>query len=227
MLGQAGETEFDFRFSFFGIPVRVHPLFWLMAVFVVWQSAEDPRLKFLGVLCVFLSIMVHELGHAVSLRFFGFPSEIVLYGMGGYATSTGLSTWRRVWVSFAGPLAGFALYGFTWATIMVLAVSNPDAFNNNAIEYCLALLLWINLYWGLMNLVPCLPLDGGHIMEALMLRYFPRRGPERVLQISILASGAVAVYAFRNIETMRFLMFLFGYLCAINVIAYNELQGRR
>ena len=65
MIGQAGETEFDLRFQILGIPVRVHPLFWLMAAFIVWESAEDPKLKVLGIMCVFISILVHELGHAV------------------------------------------------------------------------------------------------------------------------------------------------------------------
>lgn len=227
MLGQAGETQFDFRFQMFGIPIRIHPLFWLMAAFVVWQSTLDNGEKFLGILCVLISILVHELGHALTLRGFGFRSEIVLYGMGGYATSTHLSTWRRVAVSFAGPLAGFILYGLTYATGIGLAIWYREALANHAVLYCLAMLSWINLYWGLMNLVPCLPLDGGHIMEALVTRYFPRHARERVLQISILASGAVAFYAFKHIEQMRFLLFLFGYLCAMSVIAYNEQKDGR
>lgn len=227
MIGQAGETEFDLRFQILGIPVRVHPLFWLMAAFIVWESAEDPKLKVLGIMCVFISILVHELGHAVSLRRYGFPSEIVLYAMGGYATSTHLSTWRRVWVSFAGPLAGFVLYGIARGVIVVLRAWYPDAFQNDAILYSLGLMLWINLYWGLMNLVPCLPLDGGHIMEALVTRYMPRNSRVRVLQISILASGAVAVYAFQNLPGSRFLLFMFGYFCAMSIGAYNEVNSRR
>lgn len=227
MLGRAGETQFDFRFHIFGIPVRIHPFFWLMAAFVVWQSTRDNGEKFLGILCVLISILVHELGHALSLRWFGFRSEIVLHGMGGYATSTHLSTWRRIWVSFAGPLAGFLLYGLTFATLRGLAIGYPESLSNHAVVYCLGLLLWINLYWGLMNLVPCLPLDGGHIMEALVTRYFPARSPERVLQISILASGAVAIYALQHMPGMRFLLFMFGYFCAMSVIAYNEQTGKR
>ena len=227
MLGQAGETEFDLRFYFLGIPVRVHPFFWLMGAFVVWRSTDDPRHRFLGVLCVFVSILVHELGHAITLRRYGYPSQIVLYAMGGYATSTRLSTWKNVWVSFAGPLAGFLLYGVVRFGLYVTLRAAPHLLDNDAVRYCIGLLLWINLYWGLLNLVPCLPLDGGHIMQALVSRYFPRRAPERILQISIVASGAVALYAVRLMPGSQFLLILFGILCAQSVIAYNELQGRR
>ncbi|MCP4513311.1 MAG: hypothetical protein GY826_43710 [Fuerstiella sp.] len=227
MLGNAGETEFDLRFQMFGIPIRVHPLFWAMSAFVVWQSTDDPRLKLPGAGCVSLSILAHDLGHAVTLRRYGFPSEIVLYAMGGYATSTHLSTWKRVLVSAAGPGAGFVFYGLLWGVEYYLVKSNLELLQNPAVGYSIWLLKWINLFWGLMNLVPCLPLDGGHIMEALVYRYFPGKSQLRVQQISILASGAVAIWALQDIESRRFLLFMFGYFCATSVIAYNETQGRR
>ena len=225
MLGAAGETEFDVRLTLFGIYVRIHPLFWVMAAFVVWQSTPDPKLKFLGVLCVLLSILVHELGHAVFIRKWGYPSEIVLYGMGGYATSTQFSTWRSVWISFAGPLAGFVLYGIVYGIKYGLARFSPESLSIDAVGYCIWLLLWINLYWGIMNLAPVLPLDGGRIVQALMMRYAPRRGVERTLQVSIVAAGTIAYWGFTQNE--QFLMIMFGIFCAQSVIAYNEYNARR
>lgn len=226
MLGQAGETEFDLRFYCFGVPVRVHPMFWAMGLFVVWQATDDPRLKFLGVLCVFLSVLVHEMGHALVVRRYGFPSEIVLYGMGGYATSVGLSTWRNIWMSFAGPLAGFILYGIVYGIFLGLLEFNPEVLRNPAVLFALDMLLWINLWWGIMNLLPVLPLDGGRIMQSFVTRYFPRNSQRRVLIISIISAAAVCYFGFRVQD--RFLMILFGLLCAQSVIAYNELNtGRR
>lgn len=225
MLGQAGETEFDLRFYCFGVPVRIHPMFWAMGAFVVWNSTDDPKLKFIGVLLVLLSILVHEMGHAIVIRRYGFPSEIVLYGMGGYATSTHHSTWRSIWVSFAGPLAGFILYGIVCAVEFALMRWKPGVYENLPVRYSIYMLSWINLYWGLMNLLPVLPLDGGRIMEAFVSRYFPRRSQEKVLMISIVAAAGVCIWGIQN--QRRFLIIMFGLFCAQSVIAYNELKGAR
>lgn len=200
-------------------------MFWLMGAFVVWNSTHDPREKLLGVGCVFLSVLVHEMGHAIVIRRYGFPSEIVLFGMGGYATSRGFSTWRSIWVSFAGPLAGFILYGIVLGLIYLAARSQPDLLRNPFVDYCGSLLLWINLWWGIMNLLPVIPLDGGRIMEALVTRYLPKNSQQRVLQISIVAAGCVCYYAFKINE--RFLLILFGLLCAQSVVAYNEVKSHR
>ena len=227
MFGQVGPTEFDLRFYLFGIPVRVHPMFWLISVIMVWNSTFVPFEKVLGILCVFVSILVHELGHALVARSYKFPTEIVLHGMGGYATAPRCSTWREVWLSFAGPLAGFITYGLTWGVIYGLRYAGPEFLRNEALLYVLGIMLFINGYWSLVNLIPCLPLDGGRIMQALVLRYFPRRGHERAFQISILASGAMAVYAFQHIESMRYVLFLFGFICIMNINNLNQIQGRR
>lgn len=225
MLGMAGHTEFDVHFRIFGFHVRIHPLFWVMAAFVIWGSTNDPVEKFLGVFCVLLSILVHELGHATFIRKWGIDSEIVLHGMGGYATSGHFSTWKSVWISFAGPLAGFILYGLLWGIIMILLKVAPDVLTSEPLLYVLDLLLWINLWWGIMNLAPVIPLDGGRIVEALMARYAGRRGTEWTLQISIVTAGGIAFCAYQYWHD-RFLLILFGILCAQSVITYNEYKGR-
>ena len=69
MLGQVGPTEFDLRFSFLGIPVRVHPLFWVAAVVLGFPRGETGGQAFALILvwtaCLFVSILVHEMGHAL------------------------------------------------------------------------------------------------------------------------------------------------------------------
>lgn len=231
MLGQAGETEFDVRLNIFGFYVRIHPLFWVGAAFIIWNSTSDPRLKFLGVFCVLISILVHELGHAIFIRKWGYQSDIVLTALGGYATSGHFSTWRQVWVSFAGPLAGFFLLGVVIAASLGIEMVRPGTMNPMsdrfipAVLYALNLLYLINLWWSVINLAPALPMDGGHILQALMMRYAPRKGVEWTLQISILTCGALAYWGFTM--NARFMMILFGIMCAQNVIAYNEYQGRR
>jgi len=219
MLGNAGETEFDLRFQMFGIRVRVHPGFWLMAAFICWgSSGGQPQLVFIGVLCVLFSILVHEFGHALTLRRYGIRSDIVLYMMGGYATSGRLSTWRQVAVSAAGPAAGFVVAGIVW--VLLKTVPLQTFVENFTLYWALELLWFVNFWWGVMNLTPCIPLDGGRIAESLIYRYLPRRADIRILWISILSSAAVALWGARIDQT--FLMIMFGLICAQHVIALNQ-----
>ena len=222
MFGLAGETQFDLRFRMFGIPIRVHPMFWALSVMLGWHPFRFD-LVLLWALCVFISILVHELGHAIAARRFGYCSEIVLYAMGGYATTGRFSTWRTVTVAAAGPAAGFALGGLTW----VIARSLPQIETmNDFIDLGIGWLIYINIFWTCINLVPCLPLDGGRIMEALVHRYLPRQATKRVLQVSIFFSGAVAAGVFYLVRDFNFLILMFGIICAQSVMAYKSMFDR-
>jgi Zn-dependent protease len=227
MFGMAGETEFDIRFHFFGIPVRIHPLFWLTSALIVWDG-DNPHLVFLGILCVLVSVLVHELGHAVVSRIFGYPSDIVLFMFGGYATAARFSTWRNIAVSAAGPAAGFTLMLAMIALKFGIQRNAPHLIREyDGLNYCLFLMIQANLFWSFLNLIPCLPLDGGQIMQALIYRYLPRRAPERVLQVSIAVSGGIVVLLMQYGQGSQSLMIMFGILCAQAVMAYNDLRSFR
>jgi stage IV sporulation protein FB len=258
MLGFAGETEFDLRFRLFDIPVRVHPMFWLSSAWMIWDGENIP-FTLLGVLCIFVSIMVHELGHAAMMRRYGYPSEIVLYFLGGYATATHLSPWRNIRMSAAGPLAGLALAAFVYL-LLVTMVEDPLQFLRNS-RSPLSQVVWVSLFVGVfvnfMNLLPCLPLDGGRIMESLVTLYgkHGRGNQELVLKISAIVAGAVALrcaYCLNSADATviplaafswlpdphriilrglqpdpKFMMIFFGLLCAQNIIALNQLRQWR
>ena len=71
-------TAYDLQFRVAGIPVRVHPLFWLMTLILGAQGKPGPELL-IWVAVVFVSVLAHELGHACLHRYFGQPARIVLY----------------------------------------------------------------------------------------------------------------------------------------------------
>ena len=71
MLG-AAETPYDLRFSLLGIPVRIHPLFWAVTAVLGFRMNErNLPMVVVWVACVFVSILVHEYGHALMARNFG------------------------------------------------------------------------------------------------------------------------------------------------------------
>jgi Zn-dependent protease len=196
MLGQAGHTNLDVRFQMFGIPVRIHPIFWVSSAFLVWDR-DDPRMIFPGIMCVLVSVLVHELGHAILSRRYGYPSEIVLFFLGGYATSSHFSTWKNVRVSLAGPAAGFALFLLTYFSFVYVSRRHPQVLlEYPVVTECFFNLLFMNLMWNVINLIPTLPLDGGQIMQALMLRYGAPRAQQKVMRVSTGAAAFATIWFF-------------------------------
>src|SRR5579875_2541086 len=109
MLG-ASETPYDLRFRALGIPVRVHPFFWLVAAMLGWQNENIP-VVLIWVGCVFVSILVHEYGHGLMARAFGASPSIVLHGFGGLCIyqPDRQTPRQRLAVLLCGPGAGFVL----------------------------------------------------------------------------------------------------------------------
>jgi len=226
MFGQIPPTPYDLRFRAFGVPVRVHPVFWLTAAFLAWGGSNgDLRLVLIRVLCIFVAILVHELGHALVTRHFGWQPEIVLYFFGGYATSARHSTFKDMAVSAAGPAAGFGLLFAIWMSIPVLA--QFDLLQERLLLDALDFSLFINLLWNIVNLLPVLPLDGGHISRELCCWLAPRKGMQISLGISTAIAGAVALWCLLGQMSVRiilgldplFLGIMFGYL------AYQSYQA--
>ena len=221
MLGNAQPTPYDLRFSLFGIPVRVHPLFWLISAVMGWR--EDLNLTLIWIGCVFFSVLVHELGHAIAARAFGWPPQIVLYAMGGYASflpTYGYTMGRAVVTLLAGPGAGFVLYGLLAAGLELMIRSGERP--SDLMIYVFLQLKFINLWWGLVNLLPVYPLDGGQISRELFSHWQGRRGLTSSLQLSLVAAVGIALYAFTRHE--QYIAILFALLA---VESYQALQQDR
>jgi Zn-dependent protease len=131
-----------------------------------------------------LSVLLHELGHAVVFRAFDRRPQIVLYGLGGATSAEAVSPWRSVLVSLAGPVTGLALGLAVWRLVPApansasLAASIRDSF------------LWINVAWGVFNLLPILPLDGGNVVLGVSRVVAGDRGDRFAFGISFLVAAA-------------------------------------
>ena len=111
-------------FSVLGFPVRVRATFLLLAVLVPMILPVDAPLAILVAIPMVLgSIVVHELGHALTARQFGMRTgDIVLHGIGGHVTMRGHTTpARQVAISLAGPGAGLLLGATVWGLSTLVA----------------------------------------------------------------------------------------------------------
>lgn len=237
MFGDYPATPYDINFRVLGFRVRIHPLFWVLSfIFSVPRNQGLPGSVVLGFLlvrtaAVFLSILVHELGHAIMIRREGFEPEIVLHGMGGYAIYTPyrpIRASRQIGISFAGPVAGFILYGLVRGLREIL--QNSGAFPSHPFVYeAFAVLEYINLWWGLVNLLPIYPLDGGQISRVWMQSRKGTPGLRNSLILSI-ATAAVAAFYFYSTngrDLFDFTVLLFVYLGVSSWQEYSAMFGRR
>jgi Zn-dependent protease len=224
VLVDPGPSPYDIHFSLFGIHVRVSPWFWVMSAFFTWGAMRQGIVYLLvGMLCVFFSILIHEMGHVLMGRLFGADGHIVLYGFGGLAIGSNdlRRRWQRVAVSFAGPLAQFVLYyGIKYGIFPMLVARRVEL--NGLQVFTIATLLGINWFWPLLNLMPVWPLDGGMIAREVLSGVSSRNGLRLSLGLSVATGGFLAVNSLLPFMNQRpwipsltlgyFGLFLFGML---------------
>jgi Zn-dependent protease len=188
-----------------------------------------------------VSILVHELGHALAARAHGWEPYITLHGMGGLASyqPTRRNPMSQILILLAGPGAGFLLAGLVTAILVAthnrvtfhsggsmlfywrLEVANPEL----RIWGFVYDMLFINIWWGLVNLLPVYPLDGGQITRELFNLSRAADGVRTSIQISMFTAGAVAVYALVKLNS-GFMAFFFGYLAFLSYQMLQAYTGR-
>jgi Zn-dependent protease len=202
VLVEPERTPYDLRFRFLGFPVRVHPYFWILVVLFNGDSVlrRGPEYLLIWVFVFFVSMLVHELGHAIMFRRFGADADIVLYAFGGLAIpSHDISgRWRRIAVSLAGPFAGFLLCGIVYGSNLALEwaqSADGGAPNGPHMHFLYFVLVRVNLLWGIFNLLPVYPLDGGHVCRELCGMKWGTRGKRISLQISFVTALILVAYS--------------------------------
>jgi Zn-dependent protease len=240
-------TRYDLRFTVAGIPVRVHPLFWLIAL-LLGSSSNSIIYVLIWVMVVFVSVLVHELGHAFAYRRYGQRSKIILHFAGGVTVpeqvswgtgwaNVALSPRQDVFVSLAGPFSGFLLAAFVMAGVFIsggtltvnwllgfipLPAVSSMPFGGAIVTVFAAILVSANFFWGLINLLPIYPLDGGNVARYLFIQYDPFDGARNSMRLSVIAGGIVALAGLLFLRSM-FMALMFGFLAFQN---YQSLQSR-
>jgi Zn-dependent protease len=204
------------------IPVRVRGYFLLMAVMLGASFRSPPHIA-IWVLVVFASILVHELGHALAGKAFGLTPHIELHGMGGTTSwirgRVELAWWRSVIISLAGPFAGFA-FG---ALVIVFARFGPPP-KEPLVLFTIEQLRNVNIGWGVVNLLPMLPLDGGNVVRSVLDGITKGRGEKPARLLSIVIAGLALLFAV--VTSQVWLGFLAALFTWSNVQAYRQ-AGQR
>lgn len=202
-----------FSFRIFNIPVRVEPWFWVTLALIGGALRANTKEALIAVLFFllagFISILVHELGHALTARFFRHRVEIVLQAFGGYAAYQGGSHSRKntLLITAAGPAIQILL-GF----LALSLAASSDSMDPRAL-YFLRMLSTISFIWAILNLLPILPMDGGRLLETIL-------GPRNIrttLMISMVTAIAIGLLAFLKTGSILLPVFM-------GMFAYQSFQ---
>lgn len=172
------------------IPITILPFFWFLVIMIGWLSSQTIEGTLIWACVIFLSVLVHEFGHALTAVFFGQRAEIYLEGMGGVTKREGpsLSKWKDFLIVLNGPLAGLSLYLFSVAVF-------PWALSQGGeILYFFKVMQNVNLFWTVLNLFPVLPLDGGHLLRLFLEGFFGFKGLKISLLFSVIFGAFCAIF---------------------------------
>ena len=157
----------------FGIPIRVHFSLVLLLIALTFFAASrsaNALLPVVVVAVVFISVVLHELGHALAARSLGIETqEIVLYPIGGVARLQGLPRGvNELCIAAAGPSVNFALAAV--GALLMVSFGYPWTLSQQAGigQAVCTVLLQANLGLFVFNLLPAFPMDGGRILRSLL-----------------------------------------------------------
>lgn len=224
--------------SLFGIPLYVDSSWFLVLILVTFLYGSNPEWQsafglgpawiasFSLALLLFVSVLLHELGHSFAAISQGITvNSITLFLFGGIASidKESKTPGQALQVAIAGPLVSFGIY--IVLTLLLSTVSLPTLG-----EILLYNVAQTNLVLTLFNLIPGLPLDGGQVLKALVWkgtgsRIQGVRWAARVGQVLGWSAIALGLLAYLGAQRLDFLWIaLLGWFAVRNAGAYNRLS---
>jgi len=192
------------------------------------------------VVIIFLSVLLHEFGHALAARRCGIGTERITLGMlGGVAQLGGriarpgepvrdrLSVGEDLFITVAGPAVNLAIWGLGSAALSGLdQLSYAGRFWIDQTADMNLRLLWFNL-------IPAFPMDGGRILNALLLLRLPPlsafRITNQVARIAAVGMGIWAVSIYLNSHYVPFILLFIAWSVFSNAnrtLQYLKTVGR-
>jgi stage IV sporulation protein FB len=216
-------------FTFVGVPIYAGTSYLFLLVLFMFLAGKSPiwgdaHFIIFG-LCMTLSLLAHELGHALVAKKFGLEPRVVLHSMGGVCFHKPTSSRTQdVLVTAAGPGAGFLLAGLAYITGTIMLSVQPALLVKGAADPAIAQLLsdvslntipweeglleptgltdiirkllWMNIAWSIFNLIPIWPLDGGQLLRSGLEKFLGQKKAIKPLHgTGLVLSGLLLMYA--------------------------------
>ncbi|MBX9680860.1 MAG: hypothetical protein K2X38_19045 [Gemmataceae bacterium] len=212
-----GLTPLTLRFSLFGIPIRLSVMFLLFEAGLAFLVARNDVGQLRGwkfllafVVISFVSILMQTMAHVLMGRWYGMPGAVQFSAMGAQPVGDypRLTGWQRFWVAAAGPITGF---GLVMLAQTIKGVVTPqlgrwfpgDFKTQKLVDFMVAELYLINLYYTIYKSLPIQPLPGGDMVREILLWLMPKRGLALSYFLSMifaLALVALTLYQWRQLN---------------------------
>lgn len=193
-----------------GIKIYIH---WTFLILIGWiflsqiqkgQNWQQASVAVLFILTLFLCVILHEFGHALTAKIYKIQTKsITLLPIGGLAQMESLpeKPLQELWVALAGPLVNvviaIGLYVYLFTTNNIPDLNEIAKLDNT---YFLFNLFVANVVLAVFNLIPAFPMDGGRVLRALLSFRFNRARATKIAATlgQILAIGFVFLGIFSN-----------------------------
>lgn len=211
-------------FKLFGFPISIQGSFVLTIGFIGFISFNDQIDRIIAFVVIgVLAVLIHEFGHAFAARSQGTTGtpEISLAGMAGltrYRLEEAPGRLQSIFISFAGPLTGIVL-GAIILGVRLSGVVEETPF----ISDLFLIGLFTTFGWSAFNLVPIVPLDGGHIMTDI-LPGNPMERRRRAAWVSI-AIAAILAPVLWFVTNLLFAPLILGFMAWQNYTSLKNLPA--
>jgi len=198
-----------------GIDVYMHATFLLLIGWVAlshWTNQRSWSAVLSGVLFIlllFVFVVMHEYGHALTARKYGIKTrDITLYPIGGVARLERMpeKPIEELWVALAGPAVNLVIAALLFGYLILTRTFEPLTGLTISAGSLVERLLVVNLWLVGFNLIPAFPMDGGRVLRALLglrLEYV------QATQIAASVGQAIAfIFGFIGLFRNPFLVFI-------------------
>lgn len=187
------------------IPISIRPLFWLVAFLIGWLWTASLPASLVCVVVILFSVIIHELGHSFAALVFKQKVRVEIAAFGGFTYREGdrLKLWKEFIVVICGPLAGFLLCLGAYAIVSFVPIQNA------LLAFAVKVTFLANLFWTIINLIPVLPLDGGHLLSIVLEGIFGFKGVKWAIIVGLVIAICISIAFFALGMFLAGALFLF------------------